>query len=98
MSQRPIQFLWNPDKAGQNLRMHRVSFEEAVTVFEDPPARIIYDLDHSDDENQEIIIGFSTMNRLLFVSYHERERDAIRLISARIATREERKKYEEKDY
>ncbi len=97
MSQRPVQYLWSLDKAALNQRKHRVSFEEAITVFDDPEARIIYDEDHSGDEHREIIIGYSAMNRLLFVSYHEREPEIIRIICARLATRQERKQYEEKE-
>ncbi len=97
MSQRPVQYLWNADKAALNLKKHRVGFEEAVTVFNDSQARIIYDEDHSEDETREIIIGYSSQNRLLFVSYHEREPEVIRIISARLATRKEHQQYEEKD-
>src|SRR5438067_4168212 len=94
MSQSFVQYLWDPDKAQRNLRKHRVSFDEAVDVFDDPEARIIADPDHSRDEQREIIIGYSTKNRLLFVSYHEREPDVIRIISARLATNEERRQHE----
>lgn len=97
MSSHHIRYRWNADKAARNLKDHRVSFEEAVSAFDDPHARIIYDEDHSDDERREIIIGYSGRNRLLFVSYHEREADVIRIISARLATKEERQDYEEKE-
>jgi len=71
-----------------------VNFEEAITVFSDPLAAIFYDEVHSIDENREIIIGHSAANRLLLVSFTERDGE-IRLISARVATKKERKDYEE---
>ena len=92
-----VQYLWNPDKAAQNEKTHGATFEEAITVFDDPLARVIYDEDHSEDEHREIVIGYSNKNRLLFASFHEREPNVIRIISARPATRKERKDYEEKE-
>jgi uncharacterized DUF497 family protein len=71
-----------------------VSFEEAATVFLDPFAVTYADPDHSDDEGREITIGQSARRRLLFVS-HTRHGDRIRIISARKATRKERKQHEE---
>jgi uncharacterized DUF497 family protein len=71
-----------------------VSFEEAATVFRNPIAVIFNDEDRSDEELREIIIGHSDSNRLLLVCFTERN-DAIRIISARKATRRERKDYEE---
>lgn len=97
MSAPNVEYKWEDDKAALNLDKHGVSFEEAITVFDDSYARIIYDDDHSDDEAREIIIGYSNRNRLLYVSYHEREVDVIRIISARLATKQERKEYEDKD-
>lgn len=87
-------FDWDRKKAASNLRRHGVSFEEAVTVFADPLARIFGDEDHTTEEQREIIIGHSARERLLLVSFTERE-DAIRIISARKATNNERKDYEE---
>ena len=71
-----------------------VSFEEAVTIFGDPLARIHDDPQHSEGERREIIIGHSTQGRLLLVSFTER-RGAIRVISARQVSRHEREDYEE---
>ena len=86
---------WDPKKANRNLREHGVSFEEAATVFLDPLAITYPDPDHSDDEeDREITIGYSTKQRLLFVS-HVQRRHRTRLISAREATRRERKQHEE---
>jgi uncharacterized DUF497 family protein len=89
-----VRFEWDNRKANSNLQKHRVRFEEAVTVFGDPLAVIFDDELHSIDEIREIIIGHSTDNRLLLVSFTERSQ-AIRLISARLATPKERKDYEE---
>ncbi len=89
-----MQFEWNPEKAKANLKNHQVSFDEAQTVFDDPLFVIFADPDHSFEENRFIIMGESNQNRLLVVSYTERI-SATRLISAREATRPERKKYEE---
>ena len=88
------QFTWDPAKAASNLRKHGVSFEEALTVFADPLARIHDDPHHSGPESREIIVGHSTSGRLLLVSFTERA-GVIRLISARRATRHEHKDYEE---
>jgi len=90
-----LKFDWDQGKAGSNLRKHKVGFDEASTVFADPLARIFYDQDHSTDETREIIVGHSVLGRLLLVSFTERDRDLVRIISARAATRNERKSYEE---
>lgn len=84
----------DPEKAEANLRKHGVSFEEAATVFLDPLAVTYPDPDHSDEEDREITIGHSVKQRVLFVSHSQRG-DRIRLISARKATRRERKGHEE---
>lgn len=88
-----MQFEWNTEKAEANLKKHGVLFDEAETVFDDPLFVIFADPDHSFEENRFIIMGESTQNRLLVVSYTERP-PATRLIT-REATRQERKKYEE---
>lgn len=85
---------WNPEKAQRNLRKHGVAFEEAATVFLDPLAMTYPDPDHSDEEDREITIGYSTRQRLVFVS-HVRRGNRMRIISARKATRRERKQHEE---
>jgi uncharacterized DUF497 family protein len=90
-----MKFQWDPNKAAVNLRKHGVSFEEAVTVFKDPLALIFDDEEHSEDENREIIIGASTLSRLLLVCFMERYEDVVRIITARPATRQEKKDYEE---
>ena len=85
---------WDPEKARRNLRHHGVSFEEAATVFLDPLAMTYPDPDVSNQEDREITIGYSRKQRLLFVS-HVRRKNRTRIISAREATRRERKQHEE---
>lgn len=89
-----LRFEWDPEKAVTNLAKHGVSFEEALTVFSDPLARIFDDEDHSSEEEREIIIGHSTKQRLLLVCFTARD-TAIRLFSARRVTQKERQDYEE---
>jgi uncharacterized protein len=87
-------FEWDADKAQSNERKHGVTFEEASTVFADPFASTIYDPDHSDDEDRYLSLGLSSENRVLVVSFTDRD-EKIRIISARVASRRERKQYEE---
>jgi uncharacterized DUF497 family protein len=82
-------FDWDPEKAAINRRKHRVSFEEAATVFYDPDAVFL-----PDPEN-EVILGYTLSSRLLYTVFVEIEGDVIRIISARLATPLERKQYEE---
>jgi uncharacterized DUF497 family protein len=91
-----VQFLWNVAKAQSNLRKHRVSFEEASTVFLDDEASIFDDPDHSKGEHRELIIGYSVAGRLLLVSFTEPEEDLIRIISARGSDSRERRQHEER--
>ena len=88
------EFEWNARKANDNLKKHRVTFEEALTVFADPLARIFDDPDHSEGESRELIIGHSAAQRLLVVSFTEREART-RIISARESTAQERRDYEQ---
>jgi len=85
---------WDPKKAKANLRQHGVSFDQAASVFLDPLAVTFPDPDHSGEEFREITIGRSASQRVVFLS-HTRRGDRTRLISARKATRRERKQYEE---
>ncbi len=89
-----LEFEWDPVKAELNLKEHGVSFDEATTIFRDTLSITISDPDHSDYEDRFIDIGMSHRMQLLVVSYTERK-DKIRIMSARRATRAERKKYEE---
>ena len=77
-------FEWDAQKAKENLKSHGVGFDEALTVFADPLARIFDDPDHSNEERRELIIGHSTAQRLLVVSFTDRGRRT-RIISARQA-------------
>jgi uncharacterized DUF497 family protein len=90
----PLEFEWDPAKATRNFKAHGVSFGDATTVFQDTFSITIPDPDHSDDEYRFVDVGMSHRMELLVVSYTERE-DRIRIISARRATRAERKSYEE---
>lgn len=89
-----LEFEWDSEKAKSNMSKHGVSFEEAKTVFYDDFARMFFDEDHSLDENRFILIGYSNKNRLLVVSFTERN-NIVRIISTRKAQRNERKKHEE---
>jgi uncharacterized DUF497 family protein len=89
-------FEWNPEKAEANLRKHGVSFEEAGTVFSDPLSLTVPDPIHSDEENRFIITAYSDKQRQLIVVHSDRN-DKIRIISARLATMSERKKYEQEN-
>jgi len=89
-----IEFEWDQNKASSNFTKHGVSFDEAKSVFADPLYVDLHDPDHSYNEHRYIIVGQSHNNRLLLVAYAERG-NTIRLISAREATRRERKVYEE---
>ena len=90
-----MRFEWGPTKAAGNIRKHGVSFDEAVTVFKDPPAFIFDDETHSEQEHREIIIGASALRRMILVCFVERIENVVRIISARPATRQEIKDYEE---
>lgn len=85
---------WDPAKAAANLKKHRVSFEEAASVFLDGSALTFWDPDHSAEETREITIGRSARQRILFVAHAARE-NRIRIISARHATSQERRHYGE---
>lgn len=89
-----LTFEWDPDKADENEGKHGVSFPEAATIFGDPLSVTMADPDHSVGEARFLTIGMSHQQRLLVVAHADRD-DAIRLISARAATRAERKTYEE---
>ncbi len=88
-----MQFEWDREKAKKNTRKHKVSFDEAMTVFYDPLSATFDDPDHSVDEQRLITVGYSSRGRLLMVSHTERGK-AIRIINARIATTHERKRHE----
>ena len=88
-----MNFTWDPAKAEKNRRKHKVSFDEATTVFGDPLAGTIPDPDHSVGEHRFVTVGVSSARRLLVVS-HTDDDDTIRIITAREATAHEKKQYE----
>jgi len=86
------EFEWDDEKAAANARKHGISFEHATVVFKDPLAITIDDPEHSDYEERSITIGASLFDDVFVVIHTERE-DRIRIISARLATNTERRKY-----
>ncbi len=95
-SETDLRFEWDEAKAAANLRKHKISFEEAQTVFADIFSVTINDPAHSVNEHRFVDIGISASGRILVVAYTEREQK-IRLISCREATKTERKTYEERE-
>lgn len=89
-----MKFEWSSDKAESNYEKHDVSFEEAATVFNDLLSVTFPDPDHSVGESRYVIIGISRFGQLLIVSHTDRG-EKVRIISARKATRQERRFYEE---
>lgn len=87
-------FEWDAVKARRNLRKHGVAFEEAATAFGDPLSITIADPDHSDHESRWILLGPSEQGRLLVVAHTDRG-DRIRLITARLASKREKRQHEE---
>lgn len=87
-------FEWDPVKADANVRKHGVTFDEASTVFGDPLNLLMADPDHSHNEDRSLLLGMSNRRKLLVVAFAERP-PRTRLISARRATRHERRRYEE---
>jgi hypothetical protein len=88
-----VRFEWSAKKAAANLVKHKVSFDEARTVFGDPLAVTIDDPDSSSNENRLLTKGMSQWWRLLVVA-HTYDKGIIRIISARRATKNERRQYE----
>ena len=85
-----IRFDWDPKKAAANLRKHKVSFEDAQSVFSDDRALLIDDPDHSEDEERFVLLGLSQSLRLLVVVHcYRAEGRVIRIISARKADADE---------
>jgi uncharacterized DUF497 family protein len=92
-----MDFEWDEDKAESNERKHGVPFPEAMTVFADTLSVTGYDPRHADDEDRYLTMGTSVSGRLVVVSHTDRG-DSIRIISARLATRRERKDYEDGNF
>lgn len=92
-----LRFEWDPRKDAENQRKHRVSFEEAESVFSDEHALLIDDPEHSTAEDRFVLLGLSVRFRVLLVVHSYREQDAvIRIISARRATKQERSRYDQR--
>jgi len=89
-----MEFEWDERKAATNVKKHGVSFHEAGTVFGDPMAITFHDLEHSETEHRFLTFGLSQSNRLLVVA-HTDQGGKVRIISARVMTKQERKIYEE---
>ena len=90
-----MKFEWEESKNIINIQKHHVSFEEAITVFKDIKAVLLYDENHSETEDRFNIIGISQLSKLLIVCHCYRESDTIiRIISARKPTKTETKYYE----
>jgi uncharacterized DUF497 family protein len=87
-----VRFEWDPEKAKANLVKHGVSFQEATTAFTDPLSLTVFDPDHSDEEDRYLLIGSSAFGRLVVIAHTDRG-EAVRIISARLATKRERRSY-----
>lgn len=92
-----MEFEWDDTKAELNVHKHGVLFAEAMTVFADPLSLTGYDPDHSESEDRFLTMGFSADGRLLVVSHTDRG-EVIRIISARLASRRERRDYEDGNF
>lgn len=91
-----IRFDWDKNKATSNLVKHKISFEEAQSVFDDDFARLIPDPDHSENEERFILLGLSCSLKVLVVVHCYKDKEnIIRLVSARKATKPESKIYKE---
>ena len=88
-----MRFEWDSGKAAENLRKHRISFDEAASAFFDPLSMTLPDPDHSVGERRFITMGASSGGRLIVVAHTERD-STLRIISARLASASERKRYE----
>jgi uncharacterized DUF497 family protein len=88
-----IEFAWDENKSRSNKQKHQVSFEEAQSVFLDENAIRYFDPDHSEDEDRFLMLGMSLTLRVLVVSHCYREKDVIRIISARKADKKEQEYY-----
>lgn len=89
-----MEFEWDPKKAEANKRKHGIGFHEAATIFGDPLAITFADPDHSLDKVRYLTFGLSRFNQMVVVSHTQRG-EKLRIISARLMTRQERNLYEE---
>ena len=91
-----MNYEWNLIKERLNIAKHGIDFEEAKSVFADEFALVLFDEDHSNDEERFLILGMSQKERILLVVHYYRENDTIRIISSRKATKNETKQYKER--
>ena len=91
-----MRFEWDDNKNRKNFFKHSIWFEEAQTVWADPSSSEFYDPEHSETEDRFIRVGISTSARLLLIVFCERDQDTIRIISARKATKKEKKQHEKR--
>ena len=91
-----MNYEWNLIKEWLNIAKHGVDFEEAKSVFADEFALVLFDEDHSNDEERFLILDMSQKERILLVVHCYRENDTIRIISSRKATKNETKQYKER--
>jgi uncharacterized DUF497 family protein len=87
-----VRYVWDPNKAATNQKKHGIVFEEAVTAFADPLGIIVDDGVHPE---RAILIGSSERERILVTVFIERDENVTRIVSARLASRPERRRYEE---
>ncbi len=90
-----MEYEWDENKNKANFKKHGIWFEEAKTIWADPNAGEFFDTENSDEEDRFLRIGLSSAMRYLLVVFCERDGDSIRIISARMATQNERRVYEE---
>lgn len=91
-----MNYEWDEVKEKLNIAKHGVSFDEAASVFGDEYGLIIFDKDHSNDEERFYLLGMSEKDRILLVVHCYKENDTIRIISARKAMAREKKQYKER--
>jgi len=91
-----MKFTWDENKSKSNIVKHKITFEEAKTVFDDDNARLIADPEHSKDEDRFILLGMSYKLKILTVVHcYKDDESNIRIISARKSTKKETKQYRE---
>jgi uncharacterized protein len=90
-----LTFEWDLGKAARNYERHGVTFDEAITTFADPLGRFLDDIGHSVTEERFVLLGRSSAGTVPAVMFTDRDGDRLRIISARRATRQERRAYEQ---
>ena len=88
-----MRFDWDPEKAAENLAKHGISFDQAIKAFDDPDAIFVEDPGHSEEESREKVLGVADEAGIVLVIFTERVGELIRIISAREATKREKRFY-----